>query len=669
MILGTVLNERYKIIRYIGGGGMANVYLGEDLILNREVALKVLKPEYSNNTEFIERFRREAESAISLSNDHIVNIFDVGKEDETYYMVMEYIDGMTLKEYIHHKGSVSTQEAVAIMLQLTDAINHAHDNGIIHRDIKPQNILMNQTGAVKITDFGIARALSSTSFTKTNDVMGSVHYLSPEQARGGVATKKSDIYSLGIVFYELLTGRMPFSGESAVSVALKHMQTDTPFVRSFDESIPQSVENVVLKSTVKNPLHRYQTIDELEADLQTVLHADRSDEARYVPPVEVGEETKAIPAIKDQAQFTSTNKEETLLMNKHNKEDRPPKKSKKWIAFVTSGIILAIASIVIALFVLPGLFMPNDVTVPDMEGYTYEEAVTELSNLGLEVERDSVFSDEMEEGYVLRSSPRANSSVKEGSLVTLVTSLGQEKIEFPDYIGSDFEETRRYLESNGYREVISYGRESDRPEGEIIGQVQPDPGEEIIPEETRVIFDVSLGPPTVSLSSFAGWSLEAVQEYIRDNNLTLSINEENSDEVPEGRIIRQNPSPNTELQEGENVTIYVSEGPDLQPQTREISLTVEYNDDLDEDTAEDEESDEDSEEESEEESEESEPQGQEVQIFIDDMENDMNEPAFEDTIFEDTTYTFEVTIEPEESASYRVLRDGEVYQQETIDYD
>lgn len=219
MLTGKILNERYKILRTIGGGGMADVYLGEDLILNREVAIKVLKMEYSNNHEFIERFRREAESAISLSNDHIVNIFDVGEENNIYYMVMEYVEGDTLKEHIQYHGPLSASDAVAIMLQLTSALSHAHRNGIIHRDVKPQNILMNQYGNVKITDFGIARALSSTQLTKTNDVIGSVHYLSPEQARGGTATKKSDIYSLGIVLFELLTGRLPFSGESAVSVA------------------------------------------------------------------------------------------------------------------------------------------------------------------------------------------------------------------------------------------------------------------------------------------------------------------------------------------------------------------------------------------------------------------------------------------------------------------
>lgn len=327
MLTGKILNERYKILRTIGGGGMADVYLGEDLILNREVAIKVLKMEYSNNHEFIERFRREAESAISLSNDHIVNIFDVGEENNIYYMVMEYVEGDTLKEHIQYHGPLSASDAVAIMLQLTSALSHAHRNGIIHRDVKPQNILMNQYGNVKITDFGIARALSSTQLTKTNDVIGSVHYLSPEQARGGTATKKSDIYSLGIVLFELLTGRLPFSGESAVSVALKHMQTETPYVRSFQPSVPQSLENVVLKATTKNPLHRYQSIDEMQQDLETVLNLDRQDEERFIPPTEEGEDTKVMPAIPPNMKLDDES-DPTVVNADQQTKDTPNKKSK-----------------------------------------------------------------------------------------------------------------------------------------------------------------------------------------------------------------------------------------------------------------------------------------------------------------------------------------------------
>src|SRR5690625_1331560 len=254
---GQLLNERYKIIKKIGSGGMAEVCLARDTILERDVAIKALRSEYINDTEFTTRFDREAQAATSLTHPNIVNIFDVGEEEDNFYMVMEYVDGLTLKEYIQQQGPIEVNEAVDIVKQIISAIAHAHDNDIVHRDIKPQNILMNSFGQAKVTDFGIAIALSATSLTQTNSILGSVHYLSPEQARGGMATKKSDIYSIGILFYELLTGRLPFSGQSPVSIALKHLQSKTPSVRQYNPDIPQSVENIVLKSTAKDPFHRY----------------------------------------------------------------------------------------------------------------------------------------------------------------------------------------------------------------------------------------------------------------------------------------------------------------------------------------------------------------------------------------------------------------------------
>ena len=296
---GHLLNERYKIIKKVGGGGMANVFLARDTILDRDVAVKALRMEYANDQEFIARFDREAHSASSLSHPNIVNIYDVGGEDHVMYIVMEYVDGMTLKEYIQRFGPIETSEALDIMRQLTSAIAHAHENDIVHRDIKPQNILINRFGQIKVTDFGIAIALSATSLTQTNSIVGSVHYLSPEQARGGMATKKSDIYSIGIVLFELFTGKIPFSGQSPVSIALKHLQSDTPSVRRYNQDIPQSVENIVLKATAKDPFHRYMSIYEMEEALETALDVNKLNETRYEPPVEVGDETKAIPIITD----------------------------------------------------------------------------------------------------------------------------------------------------------------------------------------------------------------------------------------------------------------------------------------------------------------------------------------------------------------------------------
>lgn len=290
MLEGQLLNERYKINYVIGGGGMANVYAADDLILNRRVAIKILKLEYANDLEFIERFDREAQAATSLNHPNIVNVYDVGEEENIMYIVMELVQGMTLKEYIQTKHPPDIKDVVRIMIELTEAINHAHEHDLIHRDIKPQNILLDQNGTVKVTDFGIAIAL-----TQTNSILGSVHYLSPEQARGGIATKQSDIYALGIVFYELLTGKLPFTGETAVSIALKHLQTETPSVKEFNNNIPQSIDNIVKRATDKNPLARFDSVIQFNEALLDCLNPSKQDETVYQSSISRGEDTKIIP--------------------------------------------------------------------------------------------------------------------------------------------------------------------------------------------------------------------------------------------------------------------------------------------------------------------------------------------------------------------------------------
>src|SRR5699024_1717095 len=278
---------------------------------------KVLRMEFVNDPEFVERFDREAQAATSLSHPNIVSIYDVGDEDDILYIVMEYVDGLTLKEYIVQNGPLSVEKAVDIMEQLTSAIQHAHENGIVHHDIKPQNVLIDHNGTIKVTDFGIAMALSATALTQTNTVLGSVHYLSPERARGGKATKKSDIYSLGIVFYELVTGELPFSGQSPVSIALKHLQNETPSVRLLNPSVPQSVENIILQATAKDPFHRYQSVAEMEHYISVSLNPENLNEPKFEPPVQSGEETKAIPIITDDMAHTTTvgGTDETTLVH------------------------------------------------------------------------------------------------------------------------------------------------------------------------------------------------------------------------------------------------------------------------------------------------------------------------------------------------------------------
>ncbi|MBP1968148.1 serine/threonine-protein kinase [Virgibacillus natechei] len=680
MLNGHLLNDRYQIEKTIGGGGMANVYLARDTILQRDVAIKVLRLDYANDEEFLARFDREAQSATSLSHPNIVNIYDIGEEDQISYMVMEYVDGMTLKEYIQNYGPIEVQEALDIMKQITAAIAHAHANDIVHRDIKPQNILIDTYGQVKVTDFGIAIALSATSFTQTNSILGSVHYLSPEQARGGMATKKSDIYSIGIVLFELLTGRLPFSGQSPVSIALKHLQSDTPSVKRFNPNVPQSVENVVLKATAKDPFHRYDTVDDTEEAIVTALDPSNINEAVYTPPVEAGEETKAIPIITDNQmdqnpdqdtmvhqstdgtnpsptdeQAMEKSKKELKKEKKKSKKKSKKKRKKKWI-LISVILFVLLASGLFVFFLL----QPSDVSVPDVTEMEYEEAEEELESLNLDVDMELIYSEDVESGLVVRSNPRAGRTIKEGSTVTLFVSEGSEPEVFDDYVGRDYSQVKILLEEAGY-EVNNYERHSDRPVDEIVNQIQPSPDSEVVPSETSVIFETSMGPELVRLNNLRGMTEEDARNYLEDNNLTMNTIEQNSDNIPEGEVVSQDPETDSELEEGSTVDVYISIGPEaLPPESHTITYTVPYSPEESEDE-------EDADEESEDADEE--PQEQTVRIYIDDMNNDISEVSEEETITEDTEFTFTLTIAPNNDAEYRIIRDDDEITNQTVSYE
>lgn len=652
MLEGRLLSDRYRIKRKIGGGGMANVYLARDIILERDVAIKVLRLEFANDEEFIERFDREAQAATSLSHPNIVNIYDVGEEDHILYMVMEYIDGLTLKEYIMQHGPLPVEDALEVMKQLTDAINHAHANGLIHRDIKPQNILMDHYGNVKVTDFGIAIALSATALTQTNAILGSVHYLSPEQARGGMATKKSDIYSLGIVLYELLTGQLPFSGQSPISIALKHLQNETPSVRSIDASIPQSVENIVLKATAKDPFHRYNSVYDMEQALHEALDPSHMNDPIYEPPFEEGEETKAIPIIMDD-QLKVNDHEETIVHNENEQnveqvnKGKPKKKKRlrKWLLAFTSLILLLV--IVFFFFIIGS---PKDVTIPeDLVGLEFEEVEAQLEALNLEVNKELVFSEDVEEGLVVKTDPDSGRTVKEKSTVDVFVSDGKERVEFGDYVGQNFNQVERLLIEEGYETIRSYEKESDEPIGEIITQIQPVPGEEVVPSETTVIFEISGGPKTISLNNLNGLSLNDAKKYAEQNNLRLNVSEEHSDAVKEGVVIRQSPAANTEVTIGSSINVVVSLGPKaLPPKSHTVTFTVPFQPT---------------------ENDEGEWQTEQiVQVYIDDMNNSLSNVFDEDVITSNQEYTLTLVIAPNETATYKVVREGEVIIERTVSY-
>ncbi|WP_080874800.1 Stk1 family PASTA domain-containing Ser/Thr kinase [Oceanobacillus timonensis] len=607
MNTGHLLNDRYRIERKIGGGGMANVFLARDTILERDVAVKALRTDYVHDQEFIARFDREAQSASSLSHPNIVNIFDVGEDDQTLYMVMEYVEGMTLKEYIQQYGPVDVPLALDIMKQIASAIAHAHENDIIHRDIKPQNILIDRFGQVKVTDFGIAMALSATALTQTNSILGSVHYLSPEQARGGMATKKSDIYSLGIVLFELLTGKLPFSGQSPVSIALKHLQSDTPSVKEINPDIPQSVENIVLQATAKNPFYRYEDVYQFEAALAAALSPEKLNEAPFTIPDEEGDETKAIPIITDSSlseddpdadqtvvhqgdaeptkSYPEENNEEKNKKKKKKKDKKPASKKKKilWISILILLLVgIGSAAIVYAM-------QPQDVTIEDFSNQLAEDARDSLESQNLLVEVEEVNSDDIESGYVERTDPVSGRTVKERSTVTLFVSQGPEQVEFDDYEGEDFEEVESELNQEGFNDITPFERNSDQPVGEIISQIQPDPESSVVPADTKVIFEVSAGPEMVSLNNLTGMDEEEVQDYVDRNELVMNKHEEYSDDVEEGLVTSQSPESGTDVEKGSAVDVYFSLGPEEEPpRSHSVSYMVPYTLDDQEETEEEE---------------------------------------------------------------------------------
>ncbi|CAM4039894.1 Stk1 family PASTA domain-containing Ser/Thr kinase [Lederbergia lenta] len=679
MLIGRRISGRYKILRMIGGGGMANVYLAHDIILEREVAVKVLRLDFATEDEFIRRFQREAQAATSLNHENIVNIFDVGEESDIYYIVMEYVDGMTLKQFIQQNHPVSIEKTIDIMKQLTSAVDHAHQNHIVHRDIKPQNILIDHDGHVMITDFGIAMALSSTSITKTNAVLGSVHYLSPEQARGGMATKKSDIYSIGIVMFELLTGRLPFSGESAVSIALKHLQSDTPSPSRWNPDIPQSVENIVLKATAKDPFLRYETTEEMGSDLESALNPERINEPKFVIPEDM-DATKAIPVIVDHQPYNHNGntvpheKDQSTVKSSKDKVKQKPKKKtknkkgdktkrkKKWPWIIGSIIMLLLLSLLIYVIALPAIFNSQNVPVPDVSGEDYDDAVLKLVDAGLVVDQSiDTSSEEFPEGVVIKTDPKANNKVKKGSTVNVYISSGKEKFRLSDYRGKQFEAITQLLDDEGFQDITSEPRHDDSPAGTILEQ-EPGVDVEVVPEETTLNFIVSAGEEKITLKDLQGNNIKGLESYEESSGLQIDMSsEEFNDNVDAGLVISQDPAPGTELTKGSKVKVVISKGQEAIPPktvTKEINITYEPKEP----------------EAPVKPGEEGETGGevkaepQEIKIFIEDMNNSMTVPAKTIMIEGPVTEQIELTVEKGKKAGYKVVRDNEVIIEEEVEY-
>jgi serine/threonine-protein kinase len=652
-MIGKRIGGRYEVIRGIGEGGMSKVYLAHDIILDRDVAIKVLNYDFANEQDLKKRFQREALSATSLTHPHIVNIFDVGEDEELHYLVMEYIEGQTLKKYIQTNGPLPVQLAVKIMRQLVSAIANAHHNGIIHRDIKPQNILMDAEGNVKITDFGIAMALSATAHTKTNSIIGTVHYLSPEQARGGMATKKSDIYSLGIVFYELLTGELPFSAETAVAIALKHLQEETPSVRLLYPDIPQSVENVILKATAKDATYRYQSADEMYDDLLTVLYPERKQEEKFTMPFD-DDRTRVIPAITDTSNFDDSDATKVIEPVVPEPVPKQKKKRKKWPIFVgLTALLVAIAALLLIFW--PTLFGPKTALIPEVVGLEESEAASLLEDNGFVVEEKvEDYSDEYPAGQVFKTNPEEGKKREVGSSVTIYVSLGKETSEMNDYVGRDYEDIATLLENNGFKIAEPEWVYNDAPKGQILKQT-PEAGEDVVPEETEIVFTVSLGKEVKTLANLSNYTEQELEVYAKNSGFEIRIiKREESDSVKEGHVISQNIPANTELEIGSRVDVVISKGEEKKEVKyfkRIVPIPYKPSENVEEDD------------------ESSDPEPQTIRVYIQDSKYSMTEPVAEFTITEDTQREIIVTLEEGQRGQYQVRRGSEIIAEQTFNYD
>lgn len=655
-MIGSRIGGRYEILKSIGDGGMSKVYLAHDIILNRDVAIKILNYDFANEEELKRRFQREALSATSLTHPHIVDIFDVGEEGELLYLVMEYVEGQTLKKFIQSNGPLAPKQALPIMRQLVSAISNAHHNGIVHRDIKPQNILMDSEGNLKITDFGIAMALSATAHTKTNSVIGTVHYLSPEQARGGMATKKSDIYSLGIVFYELLTGELPFSAETAVAIALKHLQEETPSVRELFPSIPQSVENIILKATTKDAGHRYRSADEMYDDLLTALSSERATEPKFSIPFD-DDRTHAIPVVTEVSKFEvveKVQKVEPVVVIEPPQASK--KKRKKW-PFIVGGIAGAFI-LVLLMLLLPSLLGPKTASIPDVAGKTEAEAIEMLQEAGFKLEETlELPSEEFEEGQIIKSNPEVGKKRDKGSAVTLYMSTGKDTIVFSDYRDQDYERVAEFLEKKGYN-VDSTEKYSDEEPGTILEQ-EPVADTEVVPEETNVMFIISKGKEPQNLENLIGLDKQAFNDYANATEFKFTVKEEYHATVPAGHVIRQSPIQGTDMQAGDKVEVTFSKGQEKKPVKNFFQqVTIEYipeevdQYEMDEDGNW------------------IEPElvTQEVKIYVQDKSNTMAKPVEVITITENTTKRIMIELEEGQTGAYMITRDGNIIAEQQVDY-
>ena len=632
---GYELNHRYKIIKSLGEGGMANVYLAHDLVLDRDVSVKLLRLDLRDDPSTKRRFEREAMAATQLNDPHIVGIYDVGEEHGIQYMVMEYVKGTDLKTYIHDHYPIPLPQVIDIMEQVLSAVQTAHANGIIHRDLKPQNILIDENKNIKITDFGIAMAASQNSMTQTNSLLGSVHYLSPEQARGSIATPQSDIYSLGIILFELLTGQVPFEGETAVSIALKHFRDEIPSVRRFNPQIPQSLENVVYRATAKHPCDRYHDVAAMAAELQTALDPSRADEPKFVVGQRFSnEETKVLDldAIKEAANLDKTSDEKVdddtkqLTATRQNRMKRSIQRHpiRKW------AVILVL--LVVAIGIGTGLYMHRSVSVPDVEGLTTAQAEKKLQanhlRLGNVTEKSS---QTVAKNHVIKVADNQRRT-HAGQSIDLVVSRGVKTWKMADYVGDSYSDTADELRDKGFVVKQTKKYSDTVATGKVIKQ-SVNAGTTINPSQQTVTLTVSAGKKQVTIPSFKGKDVSEVQDFANKHQLQLTTTQKNSTTVATNHVIQQTPKAGSKLTHGDTLTVQIaSNSNELRTTNIQINIPFDGNGGKKENR---------------------------VQVYIRDAYHNLTMEYEDITINQETTINVPFTLRNGQTGAYRVIRNGQ----------
>ena len=563
---GRTYGGRYAILERVGTGGMAEVYRARDELLGREVAVKVLSERFSRDRSFVERFRREAQAAANLNHPNIVSLFDYGSDDGTYFIVMEFIDGSSLSDIIRREGALMPERAAEIASDVAKALERAHAQGLVHRDIKSGNIMITRTGQTKVTDFGIARAVGrdgEQTMTQTGMVIGTAAYLSPEQAQGNPVDGRSDVYSLGVVLFEMLTGRTPFSGDSALSIAYKHVREDARPPSELNRDVSPQLDAITLKALAKNPDNRYSTAAEMSEDLQRFMH---------------GQKVQATPLLGDRTAVMGRGTGTQVLPPTEVGPPEAPPRRAGWYVMIA---LLALALIGLLVWLLAdNLFGGAEVRVPDVVGMTERQARNELDAVGLRTEVEDRRS-RRPVGEVLEQDPEADSVAREGDTVTITVSGGPRQVEVPPLVGQTQEEAESILEDARLQLGEVTEEPSDEVEEGLVIRQSPEAGQQV-DARSSVDIVVSAGPESVTVPPVVGLSEEDARAALDAAGLEVDVIRDSADE-PAGEVIAQDPSAGTEVASGDTVTITVSEGPQGEPMPNVVGQDAEDAEDLLED--------------------------------------------------------------------------------------